>query len=347
MKKDAKKEYAERRKLLMQSIHDADVPKKDIKSQFKSMDRTIIAGAAVEKRYLEAKDCIAETYGTLDRIMETAETEELPVLKQQMDLVKADLKRAGKVYYSDVENVWYQALVRFDDTCQVFLQPGRIRPAKDPRAEDLRQAAQALKERVQSVIPEEKPDFYTETKEIPGLLRNIGKGIEVNDAEYASRKQAVIHKFELLRPAFEFEVLDKREVNRSIRSMKNTLHASIDPMAEVTETEALDLPLRLMELSNEYFPLAKANKMELKRFRKEDKKRQRLEAKGKPAPEVAPANLADLETIQKDMLNRMDRLSTRYKDEIEALREKDYEAASLKMLEYFEQRQLTIASKMK
>ena len=197
-KKEARKEYALRRKLVAQSMRQADVSGKDIKGQLKAMDRTIKEGAAEEKKYIEAMDCIRETYGTLETLCETVDTEELPVIKQRIDVVKADLKRAGKVYYADVENVWYQAMERFGDASEVFLQPGRIRPAKDPRAEDLRQAATGLLERVRSVIPEEGPDFYEKTKETPGLLRNIGKGIEANDIEYASRKQAVIHKIDLL-----------------------------------------------------------------------------------------------------------------------------------------------------
>ena len=346
-KKEARKEYALRRKLVAQSMRQANVSGKDIKGQLKAMDRTIKEGAAEEKKYIEAMDCIRETYGTLETLCETVDTEELPVIKQMIDVVKADLKRAGKVYYADVENVWYQAMERFGDASEVFLQPGRIRPAKDPRAEDLRQAATGLLERVRSVIPEEGPDFYEKTKETPGLLRNIGKGIEANDIEYASRKQAVIHKIDLLRPGFEFDILDKGEIMRSIRSLTGSLKASIDPMAEVAETEALDLPLRLRELAAEYFPKARLNKKEMKRFAKEDKKRQKLIAKGKDVPETTPAQLEDIDSIRDDMLARLDRIKARYQEEIEALKEKDYAKAALNMLGYFEQRQLSIASKAK
>lgn len=345
MKKTAKKQYAERRRQMAANMAAGGAPKKEIRAKLKDMDRTLKAGAKEEKKYLEAMGLLDSSYALIDQLDADVEKEDLSVVRQTIEQIKNNLRRVGKTYFSREEATWKQALERMDDAAQIFLQPGRIRPAKDPRAEDLRQAALALKERVQAAIPTEEMDFYTETKKIPGLLNYFAKGISAHDQEYALRKKAVIDKFDLLLPGFQFDVLDKKEIMRSIRSMQQSLHESVDPMADVLETEAPELPGVLRDLAKQFFPMQKANLKAQKQYDKAKAAFDKKVAKGKEAAEPAQPELMDTEAVRGQMLSRMAGLKERFLAEIASLQDKDYEEEALKMLDFFEVRQLSMLNR--
>ncbi len=344
-RKTAKKEYAAFRRVMAENMAAGGAPRMEIRKKLKEMDKTLKVSAKEESRYLEATGLLESTYSIIDGLCANVEQQDIATVQQSVTQIRNNLRRTGKVYFTREEATWKQAQERVDDAAQIFLAPGRIRPAKDPRAEDLRSAVLALKERVESAIPEETVDFYTETKKIPGLLNYFARGLKARDDEYASRKMAVIKQFDLLRPGFEFDVLDKKEINRSISSMKRTLNATVDPASKQPETEAPALAGVLKELAKQFFPMQKENQKMQKRYDKAKASYDKKTAKGKSAVEPALPELLDVNAVRDTMLAKMEGLENRFLDEIEALKQKDYEEEALKTLDFFEVGQLSMLGK--
>ena len=342
-----KEEFSARNKWLRQYAGAAGVDVKQFGGQLKTMDRVMHEAAKEEYRYLDAVKELGRAREALDRIPEDAYAPETVAVRQDLDTIKDGLKWAAKNWFTSEEAQWRQSLIRVEDAGQMFLQPGRIRPAKDPAAEELKSAAQILKERLDECIPAGAPDFYEKAEEIPGLKNNIGQAIKKNDEEFISRREAVLAKLGTVAILLDSGRLNKKSIRRAIKSLLPAMKASIDPMAEAApeaeDEEKVDifaLPGILLGIVKRYFPAQKANLKAQKKYDKAKAKYDKKVAKGKSALEPAQPDLVDLDAIKNEMRAEMKKVSGQVNREIDFIKNKDPEQSVSSMLKLLEKLEL-------
>ena len=240
--------------------------------------------------------------------------------------------------------MWRKPWVRMDDAGAIFLHD-RIRPTKDPRAEDLRMTIDAMRERLDESLPAEQPDFYAEIQNIPGLISNIGQAIAHSDNIYKEGKENVVSRIQMVTTMLEEEPLPEKELKKAVKGLEPVLDQSLDPMASDNHEEILLVPDSILGQLKSLGPVEKANAKERKRYEKEKAAYDKRIAKGKEAEEPAPLELADVAAIHESMMAELKQVQDLCQNEIDQLADKDYEKAA--MLRSLENLQLEALSKGK
>lgn len=333
------KDYKAKKDWLWEQMTKAGLAPKDVTELLRNMERTIRDDAKEEKNHLDSTGLIKSCLDCIEQITVRADEEDQTPVRDALATISANLKKAAKSYYPEQESIWRQALIRLDDAGEMYLKD-RIRPAKDPRAEDLRVAARALKERLGEAVDLTAPDFYKNVREMPGLVEGIGKGIKANDDRFAEEKQAFIDTTKLMHSTFATDDPDKKELKKAIAQLQTKLAAAVDPEDE-NGADVLSLPGLLTEQVKGYLPAVKSNQKLQAAYDKATAKRDKKVAKGKDVPEIPEPDLEDTDAIRDQMLGAIRKVTDRYEAEIEALKEKDYEAEALDLLKFFEEAQLS------
>lgn len=332
------KDYKAKKDWLWEQMTKAGITPKDATDLLRNMEKTIRDDAKEEKWHLDATGLIYSCFEMIERIVARADDQDQTPVSDALSTITANLKKAAKTYYPEQESVWRQALIRMEDAGEMYLKD-RIRPAKDPRAEDLRIAAQALKQRLGEAVDLTVPDFYQNVREMPGLVEGIGAGLKANDDHFAEEKQAFIDTTKLMHSTFATDDPDKKELKKAIAQLQAKLSAAVDPEDDEAPG-VLSLPGLLTEQVKGYLPMVKNNKKIRAAYDKKAAKRDKKVAKGKDVPEIPAPDLEDTDAIRDQMLGAIKKVTDRYESEIVALKEKDYEAEALDLLKFFEEHQL-------
>lgn len=333
------KDYKAKKDWLWEQMTKAGIAPKDATDLLRNMEKTIREDAVVEKDHLDSTGLIYSCFDMVDQIIARADEEDQTPVREALSTITANLKKAAKNYYPEQESVWRQALIRLDDAGEMYLRD-RIRPAKDPRAEDLRLAASVFKQRLGEAVDLTVPDFYQNVREMPDLVTSIAAGLKANEDHFAEEKQAFIETTKLMNSTFTTDDPDKKELKKAIAQMQVKLAAAVDPEAGEEAADVMKLPGLLTDQVNSYLPMVKSNKKIQAAYDKKVAKRDKKVAKGKNVPEIPAPDLEDSDAIRDQMLSAIQKVTDRYEAEIEALKEKDYEAEALELLKFFEEHQL-------
>ena len=333
------KDYKAKKDWLWEQMTKAGISPKDATELLRNMEKTIREDAVVEKDFRDSTGLIYSCFDMVDQIVERADEEDQTPVKEALATITANLKKAAKTYYPEQESVWRQALIRMNDAGEMYLRD-RIRPAKDPRAEDLRVAANVFKTRLGEAVDLTAPDFYQNVREMPGLVEGISAGLKANDDHFAEEKEAFIETTKLMNSTFTTDDPDKKELKKAIAQLQAKLAAAVDPEAGEEAANVLSLPGLLTDQVNSYLPMVKSNKKIKAAYDKKAAKRDKKVAKGKDVPEIPAPDLEDSDAVRDQMLSAIKKVTDRYEAENEALKEKDYEAEALELLKFFEEHQL-------
>lgn len=160
--------------------------------------------------------------------------------------------------------------------------------------------------------------------------------LEYSAGKHKTLKEEALKVIEAKRGVFEAEKLDKKACIDAAQSMTAAIGASIDRLEIHKDSVAYTFGSNIKELLHSYFEGIGRNEKAAKKHGKQSAKYDRLVAKGKqPGWKVAPSTAVDLDLVQENILDLIDRLTDHYNEVLESFGTRDYAAETSELIRYF------------
>lgn len=221
----------------------------------------------------------------------------------------------------------------------------------------------AMREILQKALEKKVPDFFRlgyfvtfsgeqlpdmPVDELNDYLRNyLDKNFMLNfiaqakaaltdsaNTAYANTEKAIA-ALEAALPVYAKESLDKKECYDTYKSLVEAVMATVDPLNihkdSLTHTFASSLKSEL----DTYFHAIHTNAQAQKAHDKDQKKYDRLVARGKtPDYQVAAAAVIDLELVKRNIAHLINRLADNYRQILAQRDSRDYDAQTVEVIDY-------------
>ena len=221
----------------------------------------------------------------------------------------------------------------------------------------------AMREILQKALEKKAPDFFRlgyfvtfsgeqlpdmPVDELNDYLRNyLDKNFMLNfiaqakaaltdsaNTAYANTEKAIA-ALEAALPVYAKESLDKKECYDTYKSLVEAVMATVDPLNihkdSLTHTFASSLKSEL----DTYFHAIHTNAQAQKAHDKDQKKYDRLVARGKtPDYQVAAAAVIDLELVKQNIAHLINRLADNYRQILAQRDSRDYDAQTVEVIDY-------------
>ncbi len=158
-------------------------------------------------------------------------------------------------------------------------------------------------------------------------------------------KKVVVEEFEkVLKELESTSELDKKRMAEFQKSLNDLVDNSIDKLAVAKDNLAYTFKYSFKSAIEKYFNGVANNPKELKRHEKEQKRYDRLVARGKtPEWKVTPAAVIDLESTKAAICKVLERIIRKYKAAILSENATDYNLQAEKLVEYFKEKARGVA----
>ncbi len=166
------------------------------------------------------------------------------------------------------------------------------------------------------------------------------------DVAYSNMAKAM-ETLENAKAAFSKEKLDKKECMELLKSVTAVVETTIDPLAIVKDSLIYTFGPSLKNELETYFGAIGKNVKAQKVHERDQKKYDKLVAKGKtPDWQVAAAAVIDMELVQANMIRIIDRLVEHYKELLDRRGERDYAQETAKAIEHMNENATGIVAKV-
>lgn len=238
---------------------------------------------------------------------------------------------------------------------------------KDVRAKDYTNSARIIKEMQAILTPaleKEVPDFFSmgyyltfSGKELPNMpvaelndyllnymnenymnefKSHVVKALSNSANKYNLLKEEAIKVVTVNRAPFEAEVLDKKACEEAMDKMIKAVTASIDKLEIKKDGVAYTFESSIKAAVKTYFEGIPKNAQAAKVHAKQQKKYDRLVAKGKiPTWKVAPSTAVDLEAAKETIIETIDRLINRFNEILSGDEKRDFNIETDELIKFF------------
>ena len=148
-------------------------------------------------------------------------------------------------------------------------------------------------------------------------------------------------------PVYAKNTLDKKESFDLLKSLEATVKATIDPLAINKDSAIYTFVPALKSELNTYFGAIKGNVKAQKIHDKDQRKYDRIVAKGKtPDWQVAAASLVDQELVKSNIAKIINRLIAHYEEELTKRNNRDFNAETYAAIDYLKSNASGIVNKV-
>ena len=175
------------------------------------------------------------------------------------------------------------------------------------------------------------------------FLGDIAKAIDYSRRRSEQSRGEAVKVLRETLPVFQQNPLNRADCIRAAKRAGDAVRESIDPLALEKDNRAYVFKSSMRAGIERYFEGLDRNPREEKRFARETKQFEKLNAKGKAVASVVPKNLVDLDKAHGDLVNTVQELITHFEnggvqtasdDGTEAVRIVDYLKARLQEYSY-------------
>lgn len=271
-------------------------------------------------------------------------------------------------------------VVSGDDASKIHMLSKNLRKAaaKEVRTKDYANSTDILKQMQQileKALEKEVPDFFSmgyyltfSDKELPDMPMaelneyllgymnenymdefrgHVIRALQNSAGKYNLRKKEAIAVIEENRVPFEAEVLEKAACTQAMERMIKAVEDSIDHLEIKKDGVAYTFGTALRAAVNTYFEGIPKNAQAAKIHAKQQKKYDRLTAKGKtPTWKVTPSTAVDLGAAKESILEAIDRLITHYTEVLEETKERRFEEETVELIRFFKENASGVVNKV-
>ena len=160
--------------------------------------------------------------------------------------------------------------------------------------------------------------------------------LEYNAKKYNELKKEALKVVAEQKSVFEADKLDKKVCLDAAAIMAKAIDASIDKLEIHKDSVAYTFGSTLKILINSYFTGINKNVTAAKKHAKQSAKYDKLVAKGKtPSWKVAPSTAVDLDLVQENIVDLIERLENHYKEVLEAADSRNYQSETSELIKFF------------
>lgn len=176
---------------------------------------------------------------------------------------------------------------------------------------------------------------YLDDNFMLGFIADAEKALEYTaGVSYANMEKAIAVLNEL-KTVFSADVLNKDACLDAMKKMNEAVKATIDPLAITKDSLTYTFKSSMESEIDTYFSANHKNAKAQKIHDKDQKKYDRLIAKGKtPDWAVAAAALTDQELVKKNMLHLIDRLVSHYSKRLDEREQRNYNDETVAVIDY-------------
>lgn len=237
----------------------------------------------------------------------------------------------------------------------------------DVRKKDYTESARILKEMqtiLKPALEKDMPDFFSmgyfltfSGQELPNMpvaelndyllgymnehymdefKSHVIKALEHSAKNHNELKEEAIRVIEVNRAPFEVAEMDKKACTEAMNQMIKAVKASIDPLEIRKDGVAYTFESTIQAAVNTYFDGIPKNKEAAKLHAKQQKKYDRLVARGKtPTWKVTPSTAVDLDAAKDTILAAIDRMVEHYKEDLSDEDKRNFVVETDELIEFF------------
>lgn len=240
---------------------------------------------------------------------------------------------------------------------------------EDVRKKDYTESARIIKEMQQIITPaleKEMPDFFSmgyfltfSGKELPKMSikelnvyleeylkenfmdnfkSHVIKALENSAERHMKLKAEAVKTVEANRTPFLADTLDKKACETAMAEMIKAVESSIDKLEIHKDGVAYTFASTMKSAVNNYFEGIPKNEKAAKLHEKQQKKYDKLVAKGKtPTWKVTPSTAVDLGVAKETIISAIDRLITHYNELLASGENRDFMAETDELIAFFKE----------
>ncbi len=177
---------------------------------------------------------------------------------------------------------------------------------------------------------------YADENFIDNFRECAAGALEHNAKKYNELKKEALKVVAEQKSVFEADKLDKKVCLDAAAIMAKAIDASIDKLEIHKDSVAYTFGSTLKILINSYFTGINKNVTAAKKHAKQSAKYEKLVAKGKtPSWKVAPSMAVDLDLVQENIVDLIERLENHYKEVLEVADSRNYQNETSELIKFF------------
>ena len=193
----------------------------------------------------------------------------------------------------------------------------------------------------------EKALEYLDDNFMRRFLQLCKKAVESSYNDALQGKKNTIDILNEIEKIYSKDELVKEECFEVIKRARPIVYSSIDQLATEKDTLAYTFIDTLFSFTKKYFAAAGENAKEIRRFEKEEAKRNALVAANKNVDwKVVPAKILDLNDIKSDILNCVKALKDKFTKFVEEQSNPDFDALVVAIVDKFKTNASTVVYKI-
>ncbi|MGN1188241.1 MAG: oligopeptide/dipeptide ABC transporter ATP-binding protein, partial [Lachnospiraceae bacterium] len=160
--------------------------------------------------------------------------------------------------------------------------------------------------------------------------------LKYNAEKYNELKKEALKVVEAHKSVFEADKLDKKACLNAAEAMTKAIDASIDRLEIHKDSIAYTFGSTIKILIHSYFEGIGKNVDASKKHAKQSAKYEKLVAKGKqPSWKVAPSTAVDLDLVQQNIVDLIERLTNHYEEVLSGADKRSYEDETSELIKFF------------
>ncbi len=334
------------------------VKAEELRQMCKNFDKFEFKHIELEQAYNEAHEAALEAHDEIKDILFYIE-------KNAFEDEKYTLKEVARLA-GDSFNDW---VVNGEEASELKRLIGELNSVSgsEIKSRNYVQVPRVLKEMdkiLETAVKKDEPDFFSmgyyitfaneplpqkSVKELNDFLRKYADenfidnfrecaadALEHNAKKYNELKKEALKVVAEQKSVFEADKLDKKVCLDAAAIMAKAIDASIDKLEIHKDSVAYTFGSTLKILINSYFTGISKNVTAAKKHAKQSAKYEKLVAKGKtPSWKVAPSTAVDLDLVQENIVDLIERLENHYKEVLEASDSRNYQNETSELIKFF------------
>ena len=200
-------------------------------------------------------------------------------------------------------------------------------------------------------MPKEQLDAYLlkylDDNFMRAFLQDAQKALEYTAAASYMDIEGAIAALKKEKAVFQADALDKKECERAYKALVKKVMETLDPLSITKDSPTYTFGPSLRAEIDTYFGAISKNKKAQRIHEKDQRKYDRLVAKGKtPDWEVAAAAVTDLELVKSNICHIIDRLVAHYEDRLAKRDGRDFAAETVAVIDYLKTNASGIVAKV-
>lgn len=177
---------------------------------------------------------------------------------------------------------------------------------------------------------------YADEHFIDNFRECAAGALEYNAKKYNELKKEALKVVAEQKSVFEADKLDRKVCLDAAAIMAKAIDASIDKLEIHKDSVAYTFGSTLKILINSYFTGINKNVTAAKKHANQSAKYEKLVAKGKtPSWKVAPSTAVDLDLVQENIVDLIERLENHYKEVLETADSRNYQNETSELIKFF------------